>query len=106
MISYDDFMKTELRTARIQSAERVPKTDKLMQLTVEVGGETRTLVAGIAEVYTPEELPGKKIVVVANLEPATIRGVTSQGMVLAADVDGKPHLVTFDGWMPPGQRVR
>lgn len=106
MISYDDFMKVELRTARIQSARRVPKTDKLLELRVEVGGEERTLVAGVAEVYDPAELPGKKIIVVANLEPATIRGVTSQGMVLAADVDGKPHLATFDGWIPSGQQVR
>ncbi len=106
MISYDDFMKVELRTARIQSARRIPKTDKLLELTVDLGGEERTLVAGVAEVYAPEELPGKKIVVVANLEPATIRGVTSQGMVLAAEVDGKPYLTTFDGWIPAGQRVR
>ena len=63
-ISIQDFMNIELRTARVQAAERVPKTDKLLKLTVEIGGEERTLVAGVAEVYAPEELPGKKIIVV------------------------------------------
>lgn len=106
MISINDFMEIDLRTARVVSAERVPKTDKLLKLTVELDGEERTLVAGIAEVYAPEELPGKKIIVVTNLEPATIRGVESQGMVLAADDNGKPVLATFDRWMPTGRRVR
>ena len=106
MISITDFMKIELRTGRIETAERVPKTDKLMKLTVDMGNELRTLVAGIAACYDAAELPGKKIIVVANLEPATIRGVESQGMVLAADVDGKPMLATFDQWIPSGQRVR
>lgn len=106
MISIDDFMNIELKTARVQSAQRVPGTDKLLELTVEIDGQERTLVAGVAEVYAPEELPGKKIIVVTNLEPATIRGVRSEGMVLAADVDGKPVLATFDRWMPSGKRVR
>jgi methionyl-tRNA synthetase len=106
MISIKDFMEIDLRTGRIETAERVPKTDKLMKLTVDLGDETRTLVAGIAEQYDSAELPGKKVIVVANLEPATIRGVESQGMVLAADVDGSPMLATFDRWISPGQRVR
>ncbi len=106
MISIDDFMNIELKTARVQSAKRVPGTDKLLELRVEIDGKERTLVAGVAEVYAPEELPGKKIIVVTNLEPATIRGVRSEGMVLAADVDGKPVLATFDRWMPSGKRVR
>ncbi len=106
MISIKDFMEIELRTARIETAERVPNTDKLLKLTVDLGDERRTLVAGIAAVYDAAELPGKKIIVVVNLEPATIRGVESQGMVLAADVDGNPMLATFDRWMPAGQRVR
>jgi len=106
MISIQDFMEIELKTARVQAAERVEGTDKLLKLTVDLGGEERTLVAGVAEVYAPEELPGKKIIVVVNLEPATIRGVRSEGMVLAADVDGKPFLATFDRWVPAGKRVR
>ncbi|NKB89409.1 MAG: methionine--tRNA ligase subunit beta [Acidobacteria bacterium] len=107
MITIDDFMNIELRTARILSAERVEGTDKLMRLMVQVGDEERQLVAGIAKAYSAEELPGKKIVVVANLQPATIRGVESNGMVLAAsDDDGNPTLVTFDRWMDSGCRVR
>lgn len=106
MISIEDFMQVELRTARVMSAERIPKTDKLLKLTVELDGAERTLVAGVALAYAAEDLPGKKIIVVANLEPATIRGVRSEGMVLAADVDGKPFLATFDTWVPSGTRVR
>lgn len=106
MISIKDFMEIELRTARVLSAERVEGTDKLMKLRVDLGGEERQIVAGIAQVYDPEELPGRKIVVVANLEPATIRGVESQGMLLAADVDGKPYVAGFDRWVPAGTRVR
>ena len=107
MITIDDFMSIDLRTARIQSAERIAGTDKLMRLIVDIGGEERQLVAGIAESYSADELPGKKIVVVTNLKPATIRGVESNGMVLAAsDAEGKPTLVTFDRWMDSGCRVR
>ncbi len=106
MIDIQEFMQVELRTARIEAAERIEGTDKLLKLRVSLGEEERQLVAGIAEVYRPEELPGKKIVVVVNLQPATIRGVRSEGMVLAADVDGKPVLATFDRWVPAGQRVR
>jgi methionyl-tRNA synthetase len=107
MITIDDFMNIELRTARIQSAERVEGTDKLMRLIVDIAGEERQLVAGIAKSYDAAELPGMKIVVVANLKPATIRGVVSNGMVLAAsDADGNPTLVTFDTWMESGCQVR
>jgi methionyl-tRNA synthetase len=107
MITIDDFASIELRTARIQHAERVEGTDKLMRLVVEIDGEERQLVAGIAKSYSAAELPGKKIVVVANLQPATIRGVESNGMVLAAaDKDGNPTLVTFDRFVATGCRVR
>jgi methionyl-tRNA synthetase len=107
MITIDDFMNIELRTARIQHAERVEGTDKLMRLIVDVGGEERQLVAGIAKSYSADELPGMKIVIVANLQPATIRGVESNGMVLASsDADGNPTLVTFDRWVDSGWQVR
>lgn len=106
MISIDDFMEMDLRTARVLSAERVEGTDKLMKMRVDIGDEERQIVAGIAQVYTPEELPGRKIIVVTNLEPATIRGVESQGMLLAADIDGDPYLAGFDHWVPAGTRVR
>lgn len=106
MIDIDKFMEVDLRTGVVRSAERVEGTDKLLKLEVDLGGETRTLVAGVAEVYDAEELPGRSVIVVANLEPATIRGVRSEGMVLAADVDGRPILAGFDTEVPPGQRVR
>ena len=88
-------------------AEPVPKSKKLLKLTVKLADETRTIVAGIAEHYEPESLVGRKIVVVANLEPATLMGIESNGMVLAASPDGgKPALVAFDQQVAPGTRIR
>jgi len=106
MINIDQFMEIELRTATIVTAERVPETDRLMRLEVDIGDETRQLVAGIAGSYEADELPGMKIAVVANLQPATIRGVESNGMVLAASTDDGPVLVTFAKDVPNGARVR
>jgi methionyl-tRNA synthetase len=83
-ITYDDFSKLDLRTAKILSAERVPKADKLLKMILEVNGVQRTVVSGIAQHYQPEELPGKHVVILANLEPRKIRGVESQGMILMA----------------------
>ncbi len=106
MINIGQFQEIELRTATIVSAERVPDTDKLMRLEVDAGDEEpRQLVAGIAEVYAAEDLPGRRIVIVANLEPATIRGVESQGMLLAASVDGRPTLVSVPDEVPGGSKV-
>jgi methionyl-tRNA synthetase len=106
-ISIDDFMKVELRVAKVLAAERVPKSNRLLKLQVDVGTEQRTLVAGIAEAYEPETLIGKTVVVVFNLKPAKLMGVESNGMVLAASPDGgKPAVVTFDTPPPPGTRVR
>ncbi len=93
-VSYEDFVKMDIRTARILAAERVPKADKLLKLTLEVNGVNRTVVSGIAEHYSPEELPGKHVVILANLETRKIRGVESQGMILMAqDQGGKLHFV-------------
>jgi methionyl-tRNA synthetase len=107
-ISIDDFMKIELRVARITAAERVPKSKKLVKLQVDVGTEQRTLVAGIADAYEPEALVGRTVVIVANLKPATLMGIESNGMVLAASPEGgKPQLIAIDGEPPaPGSRVR
>ena len=80
--------------------------DKLLKLRVSLGDEERQLVAGLAQHYEPDALIGKTIVVVANLKPARIRGVESQGMLLAADIDGRPVVATFDEEVPPGTRVR
>ncbi|MCD6381750.1 MAG: methionine--tRNA ligase subunit beta [Candidatus Aenigmarchaeota archaeon] len=83
-IKFDDFAKIDLRIARIVSAEKIEGADKLLKLIVSLGEEERQIVAGIAQHYSPEELVGKKIVLVANLEPKKLRGVESQGMLLAA----------------------
>jgi methionyl-tRNA synthetase len=106
VIKIDQFMEIELLTATIIAAERVPETDRLMKLRVDVGDHERTLVAGIAASYAADDLPGRKVAIVANLEPATIRGVESNGMVLAAATDDGPVLVTFAGDVPNGARVR
>jgi methionyl-tRNA synthetase len=104
-ISIDDFIKVELRVAKIVAAEAVPKSKKLLKLQVDLGAEQRTIVAGIAEAYTPETLVGRTIVVVANLKPAKLMGIESNGMVLAASTDaGKPILLNVEG--EPGMRVR
>jgi methionyl-tRNA synthetase len=106
-ITIDDFMKVELRVAKVLAAERVPKSKKLLKLAVDVGTEQRTLVAGIAEAYEPDVLVGRTVVIVFNLQPATLMGVESNGMVLAASPDGgKPVLLSFDDPPPPGTRVR
>jgi len=101
-----DFAKVELRVAEVLAAEKVPKSKKLLKLTVKVGEETRTLVAGVAEQYEPESLVGRKVVIVANLEPATLMGVESNGMVLAASHEGTVSLLTLDKDVPSGSKVK
>jgi methionyl-tRNA synthetase len=105
-IGIKQFFETQLRVAKVLSAERVAGTDKLLKLQVDLGDEQRQLVAGIAHCYEVDALVGKRIIVVANLEPARIRGVDSQGMLLAADVQGRPVVATFDEDVPPGVPVR
>lgn len=105
-ISIDDFMKVELRVAKVLTAERVPNSKKLIKMTIDVGSEERTIVAGIAEVYEADSLVGRTIVVVFNLKPARLMGIESNGMVLAASIDGRPALLSVDGAAPPGTRVR
>ena len=106
-IGIDDFARVELRTARIVAAEKVAGADKLLKLTVDIGAGQRTIVAGIATRYAPEALVGKTIVVVANLKAAKLRGVVSQGMLLAAsDAAGQPYILTTEEPVPPGWRVK
>ena len=105
-IEYTDFQKVELRTARILLAEKVPGADKLLRLEIEIGGVKRQIVAGIAQHYKPEDLPGRAIVVVANLKPARIRGLESNGMLLAASSGDALRLVTLDGDLPSGAKVK
>jgi methionyl-tRNA synthetase len=104
-ITIDDFRKIDLRVAEVVAAERVPKSKKLLKLTVMVGGERRTLAAGIAEHYEPAALVGRKVVMVANLEPATLMGIESNGMVLAGSDGEALALLTLDKDLPPGARV-
>ena len=106
-ISIDDFMKVDLRVAKVLAAEKVPNSKKLMKLSIDVGTEQRTLVAGIAEAYEAEQLVGKTVGVVFNLKPAKLMGIESNGMILAASPEGgKPVLVAFDGDIAPGSRIR
>jgi methionyl-tRNA synthetase len=105
LIAIDDFTKVNLRVARVIEAEKVEKADKLLKLQIDVGSEKRQIVAGIAEHYTPEEIIGKNIIVVANLKPAKIRGLKSNGMLLAAKKDGALKIVTVDGDIEPGAGV-
>ena len=108
-ISFDDFMKVQLRVAKVLAAEAIPKSKKLLKVTVDDGTGERTLVAGIARAYAPETLAGRSVVIVANLEKAKLMGVESNGMILAAtDPDGGPVLLGVDDpeAAPPGARVR
>jgi len=106
LITIDQFMNADLRVAKVESAERVAGAKKLLRLIVDLGTEKRQIVAGIAEVYAPEDLVGKLLVVVVNLQPAVVRGVESRGMLLAADAPGRPIIATFETPVPPGTRVR
>ena len=106
-IAIDDFAKVQLVTAKVTACERVPKSDKLLKETLDVGGETRTVVSGIAQWYTPEEMVGKTVVLVKNLAPRKMRGVLSEGMLLcASDKDGNLKLVTVEGGQfAPGSEI-
>lgn len=106
LIDYSDFAKVQLRTARVVAAEKVPGATKLLRLEVVMGEERRQVVAGIALYYEPEELVGRTVVVVANLKPATIRGVESQGMILAATKGETLRLITIDGDLSSGAVVK
>jgi methionyl-tRNA synthetase len=107
-IGIEDFAKVELRVGQIKSAERIQGADKLLKLLVDIGDEVRQVLAGIALAYSPEELIGRKVVIVANLAPRKMRGLESNGMLLAASAgaDGKPVLCTFAEDIPPGAKVK
>ena len=106
MITFNDFKKLDLRIGKILSAEKVQGTDKLMKLDIDLGTEKRQLVAGIADMYEPETLIGKEIPVLTNLEARKIKGIESQGMILAVDVAGKPILLYPEREVPPGSTMR
>jgi methionyl-tRNA synthetase len=104
-ITYDDFAKLDLRTGKIVSAEKVEKADKLLKLEIDLGFEKRTVVSGIALHYKPEEIVGKQVVVVVNLAPRKMKGITSNGMILMADSNGKLFFVNSEDDIPPGAGV-
>ncbi len=107
MITLDDFKKIDLRVAQIMNVEKVEKTEKLLKVTVELGNEARTLVAGLGAHYKPEELVGLKVIVVANLQPATIRGIESNGMMLGVGCNDRESiaLLTINKDASNGARV-
>jgi methionyl-tRNA synthetase len=106
LIGIEDFMKVDLRVGKIVSAERVEKSEKLVKLKVDIGAETRQVVAGIGKSYSPEDLLGKSIVIVANLKPAKLMGIESQGMLLAASSGDLLAVATFDRETKQGSRVK
>ena len=106
MITFDDFKKLEIRIGKVLSAEKVEGTDKLIKLEIDLGTEKRQLVAGMAEFFAPTHFIGKQLPVLVNLEPRKLRGIESQGMVLAVDVDGKPILLQPEEEVPPGSIIR
>jgi methionyl-tRNA synthetase len=106
LLTIDEFARLDLRVAQVKTAEKIPNSRKLLKLTVDLGGEARQIVSGIADAYEPESLVGRKVVLVANLKPAKLMGVESFGMVLAASIDGKAVLCGFDTDVPPGTKVK
>lgn len=105
-ISFSDFQKIDLKVAKILQAEKVEGSHKLLKLTISLGNTEKTIIAGIGEYYSPENLINKEIVVVANLESKTIKGIESQGMLLAAtDQEGKISLLIPDQYIEPGSKI-
>jgi methionyl-tRNA synthetase len=105
-ISIEEFTKVQMRVGQILEAEKIEGSRKLLKLRVDIGNEVRQLVAGIAEAYDPASLLNKKVVVVANLKPAKLMGVESNGMIVAASVDGRPVLATFNEAVPNGALLK
>lgn len=105
-ISIEDFARIQMRVGQVLEAEKIENSRKLIKLRVDIGTEVRQVVAGIAEAYEPESLLNKKVVLVANLKPARLMGVESNGMIVAASVDGKPVLATFTEEVPNGALLK
>jgi len=106
MIKFEDFQKIDLRVGEIIKVEEIENSEKLLKLIVDLGKEKRQIVAGIKKEYKKEELLGKKIVIVANLESKKLMGIESQGMLLAVDVEGKPVLIIPEKDVPSGSKVK
>jgi methionine--tRNA ligase beta chain len=106
VISFEDFKKVDLRIAKIKTAELVEGSEKLLKLSIDLGGEERQVVSGISKFYDPETLIGKSVVVVANLEPRTMMGLESQAMLLAASGENGPVLLVPDGEVDSGTEIK
>lgn len=105
-ITYDDFAKLEIRVAKITSTEKIPGKTKIIKGTIDLGGESRSLIIGGAQYFAPEELVGKTVIAITNLEPKTVGGVESNAMLLAADINDKPYWLTVDAEVPPGTKIK
>jgi methionyl-tRNA synthetase len=105
-IGIEEFSRVEMRVGQVVQAERVEGSRKLMKLKVDIGTETRQVVAGIAEAYEPESLLNRKIVLVANMKPVKLMGIESNGMIVAASIGGRPVLATFTEDVPNGSLLK
>lgn len=105
-ISYEDFTKLDLRVAKIESIEAIPGKSRIVKGIVEIGSEKRSVIIGGAEFYQPEDLIGKIVIVVANLEPKKLAGIESNAMLLAADVNDKPYWLTVHEEVPTGTKIK
>ncbi len=105
-ISYDDFSKLDLCVARIESTEKIPGKTRIIKGIISLGNEKRDVIIGGADFYDPEELIGRLVIVVANLEPKTLSGITSDAMLLAADLNDKPFWLSVDDSVPPGTKIK
>jgi len=105
-ISYEDFLKLDLRVAKIESTEKIPGKTKIIKGVISLGEENRDVIIGGADFYDPEELVGRLVIVVANLEPKKMAGVESNAMLLAADLDDKPFWLSVDSSVPPGTKIK
>ena len=105
-ISYDDFSKLDLRVAKITSTERIPDKSRIIKGRISLGDQERDVIIGGAQFYEPEDLIGKTVIVVANLEPKKMAGIESNAMILAADIDNKPFWLTVDDDVPEGTKIK
>lgn len=105
-INFEEFQKIDLRIAKVISAEKIKDSEKLLKLEIDISKEKKQIIAGISKFYEPKELIGREVVVVVNLEPRTLMGLESQGMVLAASDEGRPILLKPDKEVPPGTKIR
>ena len=105
-INYEDFAKLDIRVAKIISTEKIPGKTKIIKGTIDLGEETRSLIIGGAQYFTLEELVGKTVIAIVNLEPKTVGGVDSNAMLLAADLDDKPYWLTVDESVPLGTKIK